>query len=1063
MRGEGTALLQQNPGPRTHAGRRTTSLLAPLLVGGLLLTSGPIAPVLPADPAVAQLPDTAQKSYSDGIYLVQLADQPVATYSRTAPAPGKRLRTQTEAVRDYTDRLAQAREKVLDTVDGVQPLYTYDLLLNGFAAKLTARQATELASTPGVVSLTRNETRRPTDTETVGIGATTTTTPRTATTAEPARSGTTQAPSAAPPAKGTLAPSDTAGFLGLKKPGGLYSKFPGGQKNAGVGTILGVVDSGIDPDIPSLEPLPEPRPDAKIIAQKWKGSCDPGEDSARKVTCNNKLIGAQYFNKGIPESSEDHWASPLDLEGHGTHIATTAAGDYNVPADVPDTGISGRMSGLAPAARVASYKVCSRFALDCATVDVVAALEKAVADGVDVISFSLGTSFDDQGLASPEYAAMFNAAKAGVFFAAAAGNSGRGAKVTNSLPWVTTVAASNHDLAYRTTVTLGNGAQYTGAGAYPSGVPSAPLVDGAKAARNGVDPADAARCLADSLDPAKAKGALVLCARVKNARGENTRIEKSAAVKAAGGVGLVMYYTRDFDDLVVDPHTLPTVYLTPPDGQAVKTYSAGAGSGATAEMGAAFTERPQAPKVAGYSSGGPDVFSGGDLLKPDVMAPGMDITAGTAPGSGDGLFKGSAGLMGGTSAATPHVAGLALLLRSLHPDWSPMEVKSALMTSATTKDNKGKPIGRFNVDGPATPLDYGAGHVVPNTADDPGLVYDSTSADWTAYLCAIGGPRVTGADACATATKTDASDLNTPSISVGDLLGRQTVTRTVTNVARTTGVYTATLQTPPGYTAEVSPKRLVVKPGESATYRVTFTRTDAAYGDWRFGSVTFSDGRHQVHSPVALRATRFSAPAEVTGKGTTGSTTLTSRASWDGTLHTTVNGLYADTVRTGTLTGTTPDPLSPPSTAVAESEVTVDEGIELVRVAMLPNEYVEGSDVDLWVLDKDGNLLSNPTAGNDEHVDLTEPGTYTVYVVQYSLPQGTTSQPYTLHTWRIGKNAEPDHTATVTPAEQQVTMGKPAEVKVSWQNLPADRSYLGVLHYGDGIDTAGTTFLTVTP
>ncbi|MFI5800033.1 hypothetical protein [Streptomyces sp. NPDC051677] len=223
-----------------------------------------------------------------------------------------------------------------------------------------------------------------------------------------------------------------------------------------------------------------------------------------------------------------------------------------------------------------------------------------------------------------------------------------------------------------------------------------------------------------------------------------------------------------------------------------------------------------------------------------------------------------------------------------------------------------------------------------------------------------------------------------------------------------------------------------------------------------------SDGRHKVRSPVAPRAIRLSAPAETTSKGATGSITLTPRVGWDGTLDTAVNGLYADTVKTGTLTGTSPDPWESPA-AVAKSEVTVDDGTDLVRLAILPSEYIEGGDVDLWVIDKDGNILAQRDGGNDEHVDLTEPGTYTVHVVPYALPQGADSQTYTLHTWLIGKDAKPDHPATVNPAVQQVAMGDTVEVKVSWQNLPADKSYLGLVRFDDGTDTAGTTFLTVTP
>ncbi|MFD9114617.1 S8 family serine peptidase [Streptomyces bottropensis] len=148
--------------------------------------------------------------------------------------------------------------------------------------------------------------------------------------------------------------------------------------------IIGVLDTGIDTNNPSLQALPEPRPDAEVIAKKWKGGCDPGDDPEHRVTCNNKVIGAQYFNKGLTDSAETDWPSPMDSDSHGTHTATTAAGTIDVPAAVPDSGISGRISGLAPAARIAAYKIC--WSRGCSTLDAAAAFDKAAADGVDVIN-----------------------------------------------------------------------------------------------------------------------------------------------------------------------------------------------------------------------------------------------------------------------------------------------------------------------------------------------------------------------------------------------------------------------------------------------------------------------------------------------------------------------------------------------------------------------------------------------------------------------------------------------------------------------------------------------------
>ncbi|PAZ14242.1 peptidase [Streptomyces sp. SA15] len=863
-------------------------------------------------------------------------------------------------------------------------------------------------------------------------------------------------PAAAPTdttAAGSLPVPDTAEFLGLKDRKGLYSKFPGGQRKAGEGMILGVLDTGINTGNPSLQAMPNTTDD-EIIAKKWKGSCDPGADLAHRVTCNNKVIGAQYFNKGIPSPGPTDWASPMDAESHGTHTATTAAGNAHVPAAVTDSGIKGDISGIAPGARISAYKIC--WSMGCSTIDIVAAMDKAVADGVDVINYSLGGPAQDT--TDPEFLAMFNAARAGVFVSASSGNDGPNT-TGNSVPWVTTVAASTHDIGYRTTVTLGDGKAYTGVGISGSAVPSAPLVDGAKAAKSGVDATKAGQCQPDALDPAKVKDAIVVCAR-----GGNARVDKSAQVKAAGGVGMVLYNVSAADEEVADAHTVPTTHLDKASGEAVKAYADG--SGAKAELAAAKAVRQTAPEMAGFSSGGPDPLSDGSLLKPDITAPGVDVVAGTSPGGENGTFKGEQGIMSGTSMSAPHVSGLALLLKALHPDWSPMEVKSALMTTASTKNSDGKPIQRSG--SAATPLDYGAGHVVPNAADKPGLVYDSTSADWIAFSCAVGDKPVygDGSDACATARKIDPSDLNYPTISSGRFTGKQTITRTVTNVDDTTGVYTASLQTPPGYKATVSPKTLTVKPGESATYKVSFTRTDAAFGKWSYGSVILSDKDHRVRSTVALRAAPLAPPADVTGKGATGSVALTPKTGYDGKLTAAVNGLYEGTTKTGTLTGTNrnfdPTASSQPA-SVAKSEVTVPEGTKLARVAIQSADHLAGSDLDLFVLDKDGNLVNDlPGGSSDEHADL-KPGTYTVYVVQFALPEGKTSQPYTLHTWLIGPDSKPDHQATAAPAEQPASMGGTAEVTVSWKDLPTGHSYLGLVGYGDGTDSVGSTVVTVTP
>ncbi|GCB47586.1 peptidase S8 and S53, subtilisin, kexin [Streptomyces sp. NL15-2K] len=1031
--------------------------------------------------APAHAETTENTGYRAGTYVVKLADQPVATYQggvsglkRTAPAPGDRLTTGTSAVRAYLRHLDSRRDSVLDDVPGVKKLYEYDYAFNGFAAKLTARQATELAATPGVISLTRDKADRlpPAPAQSASPAATGDDRRTAAATDDrhPAAADGDQ-PSQGPrkpdnesrtggaggnaskaegESEAAAPPPDIPRFLGLDGDKGLWSKL-GGPEHAGEGTIVGIVDTGIDPTNPMLAPLSEPRPDADVIAKKWHGTCDEGDDPAHKVTCNNKLIGAQWFRAGVPDPTPEDVSSPMDMDSHGTHTATTAAGNHDTPAEIPGLGVRGKVSGVAPAARVAAYKTCWHDG--CWYSDTTAAIDKAVADGVDVISYSIGGT-----LTSPtSMEAMFNAAKAGVFVSAAASNSGPDT-VENTAPWITTVAAETHDTGYNSTLVLGDGRRFRH-DKVQSPVPTAPLVNAGDVRKPDADAARATLCAPGTLDPGKTEGKIVVCDR----GGDNLFLEdKTKAVTDAGGVALAVANTAtSSQNFYPDDFGLPLIQLTQEDAKTVKEYAAG--SGATGEF-VSGSGRVRAPLVTGFSSSGPDRYSGGDVLKPDIAAPGSMVLAGTVPGAG---YPDRFGFMAGTSMATPHISGLAALLKQLHPDWSPMEVKSALMTTATTTDNEGEPIGREGADS-ATPLDYGAGSPRATVAADPGLVYDSTSADWTSYLCALRLRPTTrdGGDACATTRPIDPSDLNYPSIAVGDLAERQTVTRTVTNVGTDIATYKATLQTPPGYKAEVTPKRLTVLPGGSATYRVTFTRTDAAHGAWSSGSLTWSDAHshHRVTSPIALRAAHVAAPAEIALPGER-STQLTVRADWSGEL-TARAELYKSEKITGTLTGEdqSPDFSWNPHAgdAAAKIPVHVPEGAPFTRVAVDAADHVPGSMMFLYAFDKDGvQVLPGPQIGSDDYVDLP-PGDYDVYVVQYDMPKGTDSQQYTLRLWKVGQTT-PAVRPTVTPATQPVTPAALRGLTVAWPDAVRGERYVGIVEYGDGSQAVGLTRLAVTP
>ena len=373
------------------------------------------------------------------------------------------------------------------------------------------------------------------------------------------------------------------------------------------------------------------------------------------------------------------------------------------------------------------------------------------------------------------------AADAGIFVATSAGNSGpTTSTVAHPGPWVTTVAAGTHNRSGEGSVTLGDGATYYGA-SLANAVGPAPLINAMDAATDPGYAYYARLCYSTVdtggvavLDPAKIAGKIVVCDR-----GDTARVNKSLAVMEAGGVGMILINTS-VASLNADFHFVPSVHLqySATDYAAIHAYAATAGATATINQ-ATVTYTTPAPYTASFSSRGPLIAGGGDLLKPDLIAPGQDILAAVAPpGNAGRLFN----LYSGTSMSSPHVAGLAALFKELYPGWSPMMIKSALMTSA------------YDIlDGPNTnPLvifRQGAGHVQPNKAAEPGLVFDAGWNDWLGFMCGTGQ---LVASYCST-IGIDPSDLNVASIAIGNLAGSQTVTRTVTNVGKTAH-YTASVQ-----------------------------------------------------------------------------------------------------------------------------------------------------------------------------------------------------------------------------------------------------------------------------
>jgi subtilisin family serine protease len=950
------------------------------------------AQAAPPAPTVRTSAPASGHSYTSGRYIVTFADEPVASYTgyvkgfpATHPGRGQKLNPSSSAVTRWRDHLTARHDTALSRV-GATKIYDYTVTNNAIAADLSALQATELSKLSGVVALTKDTLEHPD------------------TTASPH-------------------------FLGLDAPGGIWSQLGGGP-HAGAGLVVGVIDTGIWPENPSFAGntgIPVPA--------TWHGTCVAGQNFP-VTECNDKLVGARYYVSGFGKHNiaKVDYLSPRDGAGHGSHTSSTAAGDFGVPITIDGNNL-GTASGMAPGAKLAMYKACwdgkAPNPDGCFSSDSVAAINDAVLDGVDVLNYSIGGTSESSVL-DPVSMAFRGAANANVFVANSAGNSGPGAStLDHPAPWVTTVAAATFRRAFQA-VELGNGARYVGASTTGPLTTAAPIATAVTVKLASATDHDAALCFAGSLDPAKATGKVVVCDR-----GVIARIDKGFEVKRAGGVGIVLANTSP-NSINGDYHPVPAVHVTDTDGAAIKAYIAGTAA-PTAKIvpltAAELEAAPQVPEITDFSSRGPSTTTGGDILKPDIAAPGNDVVAATAPPFAHGRLW---DFMSGTSMSSPHIAGIGALVKARHPSWLPSEIKSAIMTSA------GDTVSSAN-----DPFAQGAGFVNPNGAADPGLVYPTTPTEWRQYLVSQG---VHFAPPNDTLTPISGPNLNQASIAIGALPGVATVPRHVRNVGSTTATYTASASVP-GFTMTVTPASLTLQPGESGSFTVTFTRSTADFDTWAKGSLTWSDGTHHVRAPIAVRPVPVAAPAEVHGDASaSGSKDYSVTPGFTGSLANTVSGLVgvtplADSVVTGPF-----DALNPVAGAGTKVyHVTVPAGTRAARFSLDSDD--DTADLDLYAY-LDGDLVDLSASGSaDEQVTLVDPaeGTYDVYVNGFTTPGGTTSY----HLANFVVPAAPAGNASVTPNPASVTQGTPTTLTAAWSGLDAAKRWFGVINY------TGTTSYTL--
>ncbi|KAJ7560942.1 hypothetical protein O6H91_03G006900 [Diphasiastrum complanatum] len=631
--------------------------------------------------------------------------------------------------------------------------------------------------------------------------------------------------------------------------------------------IIGLLDTGIWPESESFQDDSLPP-----IPRHWKGSCETGVEFNASL-CNRKLIGARMYLKGYEHTygplnvtATGEFLSARDKDGHGTHTSSTAAGKFVPNANTFGFG-NGTAKGGAPRARIAMYKTCwpipgaDPIAEDsCLDVDMLAALDDGIRDGVDLFSISIGhlnpqlTYFQDA-LALGGFHAILK----GIPVFCAAGNDGpTPATASNLAPWLVTVAASTIDRSFPSPAILGNGTVLKGESISPDKLANRfyPLIFAGNAGR---DNKDASQCLPNSLDPAKVKGKVVFCVR-----GLGTRVGKSMEVLNAGGIAYILGNApANGTEVAVDAYALPGTAINAADAAIAQEYIKLSGNPQVKILpGTTALGIKPAPVIPSFSSRGPNSLNP-QILKPDISAPGVNILAAWTGGNSPTHFpddhrRVAYNIISGTSMACPHAAGVGALLRSIYPTWSPAAIKSAIMTTAKVFNNLNQPIATASED-QAGPFDYGAGEINPIAAADPGLIYDAKPRDYLLFLCKAGLgssqiQAISGLNFSCGPKPPKISNLNYPSVAITKLKKTQIVKRTVTNVGPM-GTYSVSVQAPPGVHVDITPKSLHFgAQGERRKFKIKLTVSQSSKGKYVFGSFTWSDGAHVVRSPIAVQS-----------------------------------------------------------------------------------------------------------------------------------------------------------------------------------------------------------------
>ncbi|KAI9197999.1 hypothetical protein LWI28_008337 [Acer negundo] len=798
------------------------------------------------------------------VYIVTLKQAPSSHYyhqqletKHKHGASGRlsRLNTPRNASRHHSrpgSYIARVHDSLLKRVlkgEKYLKLYSYHYLINGFSVLVTPQQADKLSRRREVANVVLDYSVR-------------------------------------------TATTHTPQFLGL--PQGAWVQ-EGGYTAAGEGIVIGFIDTGIDPTHPSF--ADDVSEHSYPVPAHFSGICEVTRDFP-SGSCNRKLVGARHFaasaiTRGIFNSTQDY-ASPFDGDGHGTHTASVAAGNHGIPVVVAGHNF-GNASGMAPRAHIAIYKALYK-SFGGFAADVVAAIDQAAQDGVDIISLSITPNRRPPGIATffnPIDMALLSAVKAGIFVVQAAGNTGPSPKSMSSFsPWIFTVGAASHDRVYANSIFLGNNLTIPGVG-LASGTGENmmyTLISAVHALNNDTTIANdmyVGECQgSSSFNKDLVQGNLLICSySIRFVLGLSTIKRTLQTAKNLSAVGVVFYLDPFVIGFQLNPTPLemPGIIIPSPadskillqyynsslerDGVTKKIIRYGAVASISGGLKANFSN--SAPKVMYYSARGPDPednsFDDADILKPNLVAPGNSVWAAWSSLGTDSVeFQGeNFAMMSGTSMAAPHVAGLSALIKQKFPNFSPSAIASALSTTASLSDKYGGPImaqrAYANPDqnqSPATPFDMGSGFVNATASLDPGLIFDSGYNDYMSFICGINGSspvvlNYTGQNCWAYNSTINGADLNLPSITISKLNQSITVQRTVMNIGGNES-YNVGWSAPYGVYIKVAPTHFCIGSGEKQVINVFINATKnssvASFG--RIG--LFGNHGHVINIPMSV-------------------------------------------------------------------------------------------------------------------------------------------------------------------------------------------------------------------